>query len=55
MRTALTVLVCALFGFQNVHFFATLVEEVAAGVGLPVGPYTHFISSLCHDRSATQC
>lgn len=40
---------------KNVHFFATLVEEVAAGVGVPVGPYTHFISSLCHDRSATQC
>lgn len=40
---------------KNVHFFATLIGEVAKGVGVPVGRYTHFISSLCHDRSATQC
>ena len=40
---------------KNVHFFATLLGEVAKALNVPVGDYTHFISSVCHDRSATQC
>jgi len=40
---------------KNVHFFATLLDDVAKKLGVPLGPYTHFISSVCHDRSATQC
>jgi hypothetical protein len=40
---------------KNIHFFATLLEEVSRELGIPVGEYTHFISSVCHDRSATQC
>ena len=40
---------------KNVHFFATLLGEVSKGLDVPLGDYTHFISSLCHDRSATQC
>ena len=40
---------------KNIHFFATLLDDVAKRVGVPLGEYTHFISSVCHDRSATQC
>ena len=40
---------------KNVHFFATLLDDVAKKLNVPLGPYTHFISSVCHDRSATQC
>ena len=40
---------------KNIHFFATLLDDVAARLGVEVGEYTHFISSVCHDRSATQC
>ena len=40
---------------QNVHFFATLLSEVASQLDVPLGEYTHFISSVCHDRSAEQC
>jgi thymidylate synthase len=40
---------------KNIHFFATLLQEVASGLGREVGEYTHIISSVCHDRSATQC
>ena len=37
---------------KNIHFFATLIEHVASELGLGVGEYTHWITSLCHDRSA---
>lgn len=40
---------------KNIHFFATLLQHVANELGVPLGEYTHFISSVCHDRSATQC
>ena len=40
---------------KNIHFFATLLDDVATRLGVEVGEYTHFISSVCHDRSATQC
>lgn len=40
---------------KNIHFFATLLDHVANELGLEVGEYTHFITSLCHDRSATNC
>ena len=40
---------------KNIHFFATLLEHVSKELNVPMGEYTHFISSLCHDRSATQC
>ena len=43
---------------KNIHFFATLIDYVAT-VGLegkyPVGEYTHWITNLCYDRSATSC
>ena len=39
----------------QIHFFATLLDDVAKRLGVPLGEYTHFISSVCHDRSATQC
>ena len=39
---------------KNIHMFATILEEVGAGLGREVGEYTHIISSLCRDRSATQ-
>ena len=37
---------------KNIHFFATLIEHVANELGWEVGEYTHWITSLCHDRSA---
>jgi hypothetical protein len=40
---------------KNVHFFATLLDHVRKELDVPMGDYTHFISSVCHDRSATQC
>jgi len=41
---------------KNIHFFATLIEHVARELGgVPVGEYTHWITNLCHDRSATGC
>lgn len=40
---------------KNIHFFATLIDHVAKELGVPVGEYTHFITNLCHDRSATSC
>jgi len=40
---------------KNIHFFATLLNHVATELGLEVGEYTHFITNLCHDRSATNC
>jgi len=40
---------------KNIHFFATLVNHVASELGVQVGEYTHWISHLCHDRSATSC
>lgn len=41
---------------KNIHFFATLIDHVAKELGgVPVGEYTHWITNLCHDRSATSC
>jgi thymidylate synthase len=40
---------------KNIHFFATLINRVATALQLPVGEYTHWITNLCHDRSATSC
>jgi thymidylate synthase len=40
---------------KNIHFFATLIDYVAKELGVEVGEYTHWITNLCHDRSATGC
>jgi len=40
---------------KNIHFFATLLDHVSKELKLPVGEYTHFITNLCHDRSAVSC
>ena len=40
---------------KNIHFFATLVNHVAKELQVPVGEYTHFITNVCLDRSATSC
>lgn len=40
---------------KNIHFFATLVNHVAKELGVEVGEYTHWITNLCHDRTATSC
>ena len=41
---------------KNIHFFATLINYVAKELGnIPVGEYTHWITNVCHDRSATGC
>eukprot|EP00931_Biecheleriopsis_adriatica_P124009 TRINITY_DN99089_c0_g1_i1.p1 TRINITY_DN99089_c0_g1~~TRINITY_DN99089_c0_g1_i1.p1 ORF type:complete len:240 (+),score=32.65 TRINITY_DN99089_c0_g1_i1:58-720(+) len=40
---------------KNIHFFATLLEHVGSELKLPVGEYTHWITNLCHDRSAISC
>jgi hypothetical protein len=41
---------------KNIHFFAVLIEHVAKELGnVEVGEYTHWITNLCHDRSATSC
>ena len=40
---------------KNIHFFATLIDHVARALDVPVGEYTHFITNVCLDRSATSC
>eukprot|EP00521_Asterionellopsis_glacialis_P016541 CAMPEP_0195291338 /NCGR_PEP_ID=MMETSP0707-20130614/7715_1 /TAXON_ID=33640 /ORGANISM="Asterionellopsis glacialis, Strain CCMP134" /LENGTH=218 /DNA_ID=CAMNT_0040351643 /DNA_START=67 /DNA_END=723 /DNA_ORIENTATION=- len=40
---------------KNIHFFATLVDTVAKALDVEVGEYTHWITNICHDRSATSC
>ena len=40
---------------KNIHFFATLMQDVAHKLGLQLGTYTHFIINLCHDRNAISC
>ena len=40
---------------KNIHFFATLIDHVAKALDVPVGEYTHFITNVCLDRSATSC
>ena len=40
---------------KNIHFFATLLEHVAAELDVPLGEYTHWITNLCYDREATSC
>jgi thymidylate synthase len=41
---------------KNIHFFATLIEYVAKELGgVEVGEYTHWITNVCLDRSATSC
>lgn len=40
---------------KNIFFFANLIDHVAKELNVPVGEYTHWITNLCHDRSATSC
>ena len=40
---------------KNIFFFAMLIADVAAQLDLEVGEYTHWITNLCHDRSAVSC
>ena len=40
---------------KNIHFFATLIEYVAKELNVEVGEYTHWITNVCLDRSATSC
>ena len=40
---------------KNIHFFATLIDHVAKELNVPVGEYTHWITNVCLDRSATSC
>jgi hypothetical protein len=40
---------------KNIHFFATLIDYIASELGWEVGEYTHWITNLCHDRSAVSC
>jgi CspA family cold shock protein len=40
---------------KNIHFFATVIDQVAKELGLQKGEYTHWITNLCHDRSAHSC
>eukprot|EP00301_Raphidiophrys_heterophryoidea_P023117 c7097_g1_i1.p1 GENE.c7097_g1_i1~~c7097_g1_i1.p1 ORF type:complete len:232 (-),score=61.85 c7097_g1_i1:82-777(-) len=40
---------------KNIHFFSTLLDHVAKELGLELGEYTHWITNLCHDRSAVCC
>ena len=40
---------------KNIHFFATLLQYVASELGIELGEYTHWITNLCHDRTATSC
>merc|ERR1719213_386092 len=40
---------------KNIHFFATLLDHVGNELELPLGEYTHWITNLCHDRSAISC
>ena len=40
---------------KNIHFFATLIDHVGKELGVPVGEYTHWITNVCLDRSATSC
>jgi hypothetical protein len=40
---------------KNIHFFATLINHVAQELNVEVGDYTHWITNLCLDRSATSC
>jgi len=40
---------------KNIHFFATLIQHVAEELDVEVGEYTHWITNVCLDRSATSC
>lgn len=40
---------------KNIHFIATVMDVIATALDVRVGEYTHWITNLCHDRSATQC
>ena len=40
---------------KNIHFFATVLDVVAEELQVPVGEYTHWITNLCFDRTATCC
>lgn len=40
---------------KNIHFFSTLIDHVAKELNVPVGEYTHWITNVCHDRTATSC
>mmetsp|Transcript_4966 Transcript_4966/g.12363 ORF Transcript_4966/g.12363 Transcript_4966/m.12363 type:complete len:193 (-) Transcript_4966:80-658(-) len=40
---------------KNIHFFSVLIDHVAKKLSVPVGEYTHWITNVCHDRTATSC
>mmetsp|Transcript_25014 Transcript_25014/g.80842 ORF Transcript_25014/g.80842 Transcript_25014/m.80842 type:complete len:224 (-) Transcript_25014:3168-3839(-) len=40
---------------KNIHFFATLLQQVAQALEVELGEYTHWITNLCFDRDATSC
>lgn len=40
---------------KNIHFFATVIDRIATALNVEVGEYTHWITNLCHDRTATSC
>ncbi|CAJ1398881.1 unnamed protein product [Effrenium voratum] len=40
---------------KNIHFFSTLLCHVGKELEMPLGEYTHWITNLCHDRSAISC
>ena len=40
---------------KNIHFFSVLIDHVAKELNVPVGEYTHWITNVCHDRTATSC
>lgn len=40
---------------KNIHFIATVMDIVASELELGVGSYTHWITNLCHDRTAFHC
>eukprot|EP00978_Attheya_sp_CCMP212_P027221 scaffold91019_cov49-Attheya_sp.AAC.4 len=40
---------------KNIHFFSTLLDYVAKELGVELGEYTHWVTNLCHDRTATSC
>ena len=40
---------------KNIHFFSVLIDHIAQELNVGVGEYTHWITNICHDRSATSC
>ena len=40
---------------KNIHFIAKLLDEISTKLEVGVGEYTHWITNLCHDRTAEHC